>query len=90
MDKEVFSKKEFTDYAKKNLALVKVDFPKKKAISPSLKQANEQLMRTFKVSGFPTMLVLDSEGKELGRDDDGYQGGGPKAVIAFLEKLKGK
>lgn len=84
----MFSTKEFADYAKKNLVLVKVDFPKRKTIKPAVKQANEQLMRQFNVKGFPTLLVLDGEGKELGRDDDGYEGGGPKTVIAFLDKLK--
>jgi protein disulfide-isomerase len=89
LDKEVYSSKEFKDYAKKNLVLVKVDFPMKKRQSEALKQANEALKRQFEIEGFPTMVILDSEGHKLGQDA-GYDGTGPKPVIATLEKLKKK
>ncbi len=85
----MYSTKEFADYAKKNLALVKVDFPMKKKQSTALKRANEELKDKFNVDGFPTLVVLDSEGKEAGRQV-GYGGGGPKAVIAKLESFKKK
>lgn len=87
MDKEVYSSKEFIDYAKKNLVLVKVDFPMKKRQSEALKQANEALKRQFEIEGFPTLIVLDGEGNKLAQEV-GYDGSGPKPVIAKLEKLK--
>jgi len=83
----VYSSKEFISYAKNNLVLVKVDFPMKKRQSETLKQANEALKRQFEIEGFPTMVVLDSEGKKLGQEV-GYDGNGPKPVIAMIEKLK--
>ncbi len=87
MDKDVYSSKEFTDYAKRNLVLVKVDFPMKKRQSAALNQANEALKREFEIEGFPTIVVLDSQGKKLAQEV-GYDGRGPKPVIAKLEKLK--
>jgi len=86
LDKEIFSQKEFKDYAAKNLVLLKLDFPRKKALSAELQKQNEQLNDKYKVEGFPTVIVLDSEGKQVGQL--GYMEGGPSAFIAALKKLK--
>src|SRR5262245_30005189 len=40
--KEVFLKSEFNDYAKTNLILVEVDFPKRKPQPAPLQQANQK------------------------------------------------
>jgi protein disulfide-isomerase len=65
LDKEVFSKPEFVAYAKKNLVLVYVDFPRKKALPPKQKEANDALKATYKVSGFPTLIGLNSKGDKV-------------------------
>lgn len=83
---EVFSKPEFSEYAKKNLVLVEVDFPQRKQQSAQLKKANTALQEKYKIEGYPTIIVLDGEGKQVGQL--GYQPGGPKAFIAELDKLK--
>jgi len=83
---EVFSKPEFSEYAKKNLVLVQVDFPRKKEQTTELKAANEALQEKYKIQGYPTIIVLNGEGKKAG--ELGYQPGGPKAFIAELDKLK--
>ena len=88
LNKEVFSLPEFADYAEKNLVLVEVDFPNKKAQSKDLKAANEALAKKYGIRGYPTIIVLNSEGKRVG--ELGYMKGGPKAFIAEVEKLKGK
>lgn len=88
LNKEVFSKPEFAEYAGKNLVLVEVDFPRGKKQSEELKKANKALQEKYKIEGYPTIVVLDSEGKKLG--ELGYQPGGPKAFIAELDKLKKK
>lgn len=86
LNKEVFSQPEFAEYAKKNLVCVEVDFPNKKKLSPEQKKANDALAAKYKIEGYPTIIVLDSEGKKVG--ELGYMKGGPKAFIAELEKLK--
>ena len=88
LDKEVFSTPEFTEYAKKNLVLVEVDFPNKKKQSTELKKANAELQKNYRIEGYPTIIVLNSEGKKIG--ELGYMKGGPKAFTAELEKLKKK
>ena len=85
--KEVFSTDEFAKYASANLVLVDVDFPNKKQLPADLKKANEALKNKYKIEGYPTLVVLDATGKELGRAV-GYGGGGPKAVIAELDKAR--
>src|SRR5213594_730237 len=51
LNKEVFSKPEFQEYAKKNLVLVEVDFPTKKELSAELKKANAALKQKYGVNG---------------------------------------
>ncbi|MHB1307412.1 MAG: thioredoxin family protein [Limisphaerales bacterium] len=88
-DKEVFSTDEFGKYAKANLVLVDLDFPNKKKLPDDLKKANEALKEKYGVKGFPTLVFLDAEGKEIGRKV-GYGGGGPTAVIGEIKKAAGK
>jgi thioredoxin-related protein len=86
LHREVFSKPEFAEYAKKNLVLVEVDFPRSKKQSQELKNANQALQKKYEIQGYPTIIVLNGEGKKVG--ELGYQPGGPKAFIAELDKLK--
>jgi thioredoxin-related protein len=84
---EVFTTKEFDTFAKGKLVLVEIDFPNQKKQSAALKKANEALQEKYKASGFPTIVALNGEGKEVWRQV-GYMPGGPKAWIAKLETLK--
>jgi len=88
LTKEVFSQPEFADYAKKNLVLVEVDFPRKKKLSAEQKKANDALQQKYRIDGYPTIIVLNGEGKKIG--ELSYMPGGPKAFLAELEKVKGK
>jgi thioredoxin-related protein len=88
LNKEVFSKPEFAAYAKTNLVLVEVDFPRSKTQSAALKKANEALGEKYGIEGYPTIIVLNGEGKKVGKL--GYMPGGPKAFTAELDKLKSK
>jgi len=87
--KNVLSASEFLDYAKKNLVLVDVDFPRHTAQPAELKKSNQALSEKFRVEAFPTIIVLSGEGKEL-KKSAGYDGQSPKDFIADLEKLKKK
>lgn len=81
---EVLAAPQFAAYAQNNLVLVKVDFPRHTAQSDDLKRANQELYDRFDVHGFPTYILLDAAGKELGRQV-GYRPGGPDAFIAELD-----
>jgi protein disulfide-isomerase len=86
-DKEVLDTPQFQEYAAKNAVQVKLDFPHKLVQSDDLKKANAALKTQYDVHGFPTLLVLDKDGKEIGRQV-GYSEGGPQAFIAKLEGFK--
>ena len=88
LDKEVFSTPEFIQYAGKNIVPVKVDFPRAKKQSAELKKANQQLQEKYKIEGYPTVVVLDKNGKKVG--ELGYEAGGPKPFIEKLDKMRGK
>jgi thioredoxin-related protein len=85
-DKEALDTDKFAGYAKAHLELVTLDFPNKKPQSDALKAANAALKDKYKIEGFPTFILLDAEGKEIGRQV-GYAPGGPEAFIAKLEKF---
>ena len=91
LKKAVFEKPEFQEFAKNNLVLMEVDFPQGKKLPKEVSEANEKLSKKFEVEGFPTIVVLDSSGKELGRMV-GYEGDDAKEYVAKLDKLiaKGK
>ena len=86
-DKEILSQPQFKDYARDNLVLVELDFPRRKAQPVDLKKQNLQLAQQYEVLGFPTIVVLNSNGQKLWQFD-GYFPGGPEAFIAQLQKLR--
>jgi protein disulfide-isomerase len=88
LNKEVFSTPEFVSWAEKNIVPVEIDFPRSKPQSAELKKTNDALQKKYNIEGYPTIIVLNGDGKKLG--ELGYQPGGPKAFIASLEKLKGR
>ncbi len=86
LDREVFSKPQFKEYASKNLVLVEVDFPKMKYVSAATRAQNERLAMRYQIQAFPTIIVLNGDGQIVG--ELGYMQGGPDAFIAVLEKLR--
>jgi thioredoxin-related protein len=85
--KEVLSQVEFQNFAKEHLVLVVADFPRSTPQSDAIKQQNEKLASQYSVRGFPTVLLLDAEGKELART--GYKDGGAEAYVTHLKQLMG-
>jgi thioredoxin-related protein len=88
LNRQVFSQPEFAEYAGQHLVLLEVDFPRGKKQSAEQKAANEKLAERFGIDGFPTVIVLDSDGKKIG--ELGYMPGGSKAFIAALDALRRK
>jgi thioredoxin-related protein len=86
LNREVFSKPEFKDYATKNLVLMEVDFPRGKKLNTAMQQQNEELAQHYQIEGFPTIVVLNGVGQKVG--ELGYMPGGPEAFIAELEKIR--
>ena len=61
LQKEVFFKPEFTKWAKNNLTLVELDFPRRKKLDASLQKQNDNLRNMFAVRGYPTGWIVIPE-----------------------------
>ena len=81
---EVFSKPEFHEWAAKKVVLLELDFPKQKKLPDALEQQNQRLQKEYAVEGYPTILFLDADGKQLGKY--GYDEGG---AVKWIQKAEG-
>ena len=88
LKKEVFDTAEFSQFAGSRLVLVEVDFPQNKRQSGSQQRANQELQQKYRVTGYPTLFLVDGNGKILQKL--GYMPGGPKAFIGELSKFMGQ
>jgi len=84
LEKEVISQKAFTDFVAQHFILMEADFPKTKEQPGPLKKQNAALRKTYLNGGYPTMYVLDADGKKLSKDLGELEGG----VNGYLAKLK--
>jgi len=82
---EVFDQPEFREFAKQSLILVQLDFPQHKKLPKALVKQNFSLQAQFHIEGYPTIVLVDSTGKELGRL--GYMEGGAKTFVRSLQHL---
>ena len=87
LEKEILSQSQFENYARENLVLLEVDFPRAKPQSPELRKQNQELAQQYQIEGFPTIVVLNGDGQKLWQYD-GYFPDGLAAFIAELEKLR--
>ena len=85
LKKNVFDSKEFKAYAKKNLVLVELDFPSDKSkVTKDQAEYNREQAKAFAVRGYPTIILMDADGKELTKKV-GY---GRTSVAKYIESLK--
>ncbi|MBT3199846.1 MAG: thioredoxin fold domain-containing protein [Phycisphaerales bacterium] len=85
LKKEVFDQDHFKKEAPKNFILVELDFPKRTKLDPKLTAQNRKLSQEYGVRGFPTILLMDADGKVFGKT--GYQAGGPEKYIVHLKEM---
>jgi len=85
LKRDVFDKPEFAQFAQSRLILVEVDFPQHKTLTEAQQQANARLDKTYRINSYPTIILLDPNGKQVGRL--GYLFGGASSFIAKLEKI---
>ena len=86
LEKEVTSQEEFLKEASKKFVLLFLDFPRDKSkVSEKIAEQNRSLAAKYSVRGFPTVLLLDAKGKQVGQT--GYRKGGAKNYIEHLNKM---
>ena len=95
LQKEVFFKPEFVKWAKENLTLVELDFPRRKKLDELIRQQNDNLRQMFAVRGYPTgwFVVHEIEDKKVNfkrLGSQGYVAGGPKKWIDGANKILSK
>jgi thioredoxin-related protein len=95
LQKEVLKTPEFAVWAKENVVLVELDYPRRAPQTEEVKQQNNELQQIFGIQGFPTIILANGTTKEgkvnfEGIGSTGYVAGGPSAWLAvangFLKK----
>ena len=88
---DVFAKPEFVQWAKKNVVLVELDFPRNKQLSPALVQQNASLQQTFQVQGYPTIWMFNlkkgADGQKMEIEALGSVGY-PQGAVSGKEEVK--
>ncbi len=84
LHRAIFDSKDFEEFSKDNLILIKADFPKRKKLPSKQRIHNEKLARQYNVRGFPTTLILDLDGKVINKRV-GYSGISP---AEYIERIK--
>ena len=91
LQKEVLKTPEFEKWAKENVVLVELDYPRRTDQPEAIKAQNNELQQVFGIQGFPTVhfanAKVNKEGKINfeGLGSTGYVAGGPSAWIASAE-----
>ena len=85
LEKEIWLKQEFEDYARENFVLVRADFPrrKKNALPESQTEHNASLAEKYNQKGiFPLVVILDKHGHRIG--ETGYKS---MDVTSYIEHI---
>lgn len=92
LQKEVLQTPEFAKWAKKNVVLVELDFPRKTPQNAAIQKQNQELQQAFQVRGYPTVWFAKAskiDGKvnfeQLG--STGYVAGGPSAWLEGADQI---
>ena len=85
MQAEVFDQKEFLDWANKAVILLAIDRPRDKKLDESTKKQTDELNQSYKITTFPTVVILDAEGCVQGKIP-GFVSGGPASFIGEVKK----
>lgn len=92
LQKEVLKTPEFAKWAKANVVLVELDFPRAAPQSDAIKMQNSGLQQAFGVQGYPTVWFATAKQKDgkpsfTGIGSTGYVAGGPAAWLATADGI---
>lgn len=88
LKKTILNTNEFKSFAKKELIVLDVDFPKlkKNRLTKEQVEYNEQLADKYNSKGqFPTIILMNQEGKILGKT--GYKKVSPSQYIEHIKSI---
>nr|WP_315189311.1 thioredoxin family protein [uncultured Flavobacterium sp.] len=92
LQKEVLKTPEFAKWAKENVVLVELDYPRRTPQSAEIKKQNNELQQAFGIQGFPTIFFARGTTKDgkinfQGIGNTGYVAGGPTAWLAVANGI---
>ena len=92
LQKEVLHTPEFDAWAKENVVLLELDFPRRVKLDPKMAQQNAELQQAFKVRGYPTVWIVDlvpgaNKVNFSALGSTGYVAGGPTAWLAGANRI---
>ena len=93
LQKEVFKTPEFIKWAKQNVVLVELDFPRRTPQDEAVKQQNFQLQQQLQVKGYPTIWFVsatktaDAKVNLNALGSTGYVAGGPQAWLEGANQI---
>ena len=82
LERQVLSKDSFINYAKENLVLLELDFPRGRR---NLPQKQIELARKFNIKGYPTVILMDSSTKKIAKT--GYEAMSPEQYVDHVKAL---
>jgi thioredoxin-related protein len=85
LQSEILDTDDFKSFARKQLVLVRIDFPKATTQPETLRSQNQTLAEMYDVRGYPTMIVLNPLGQQV--SDAKYMKGGPGPLLAELDDV---
>ena len=103
LETEIFDTQTFKDYARYNLVLLRVDFPKEgseksksdedkaaqaKGNVDKVKRDRDELADMYGVRGFPTIVILNAASQKIATS--GYIKGGPDIFLSQLKAVRDK
>ncbi len=68
LQRDVFAKPEFVAWAKKNVILVELDFPRNKPMAEELVKQNQSMQQALQVQGYPTIWLINLNAAQNGQN----------------------
>ncbi len=92
MNAQILSTPEFQQALSQKMIFVEVDFPRQSKLDKATKEQNDKLSKSFGIQGFPTVVLLDSNGQRI--EKLGFQAGGgakyAQKVLSIIEAYNDK
>lgn len=87
LHKKVLGTPEFAAWAARKVVLLNVDLPNDAPQPKEVRAVNEQLVQRLQVSEFPTLLLLDADGRKIAQVPIDFERLDPASLIAAADPL---
>lgn len=85
LEEEVLTTPDFARAVGNKFIFVKINYPTPDNLSPKLAAQHKQLQDKYDIRGFPSVILIDSQQKQMGQT--GYRSGGGQSYAQHLQKI---